>query len=65
MIVTKDDDLAKLGFLRGAPPKVVWLVMANAGTEHVADLLERQQSAIAKFAADAPESVLILRLARS
>jgi predicted nuclease of predicted toxin-antitoxin system len=28
-IVTKDDDFRQFSFLRGAPPKVIWLVVAT------------------------------------
>ena len=32
VIVSKDDDFRQRSFLRGAPPKVVWLQVGNAGT---------------------------------
>jgi predicted nuclease of predicted toxin-antitoxin system len=31
-IVTKDDDFRGLSLLRGAPPKVIWLVVGNTST---------------------------------
>jgi predicted nuclease of predicted toxin-antitoxin system len=31
-IVTKDDDFRGLSLLRGAPPKVIWLVIGNCTT---------------------------------
>ncbi len=64
-IVAKDDDFRQLSFLRGAPPKVVWLVVGNAGTERVARILEQQQPVIEKFVADPEESLLILRFGPS
>lgn len=39
-LVSKDTDFRELGFLHGAPPKVIWLAVGNAGTEAVARLLE-------------------------
>jgi predicted nuclease of predicted toxin-antitoxin system len=64
-IVTKDDDFRQLSFLRGAPPKVVWLVVGNAGTEHIAELLERRCQVIEDFIADVDEALLILRMPRA
>jgi predicted nuclease of predicted toxin-antitoxin system len=62
VLVSKDDDFRQLSFLRGAPPKVIWLVVGNAGTELVAQLLERQSPLIATYVAGTEESLLILRL---
>ena len=62
MIVTKDDDFRQLSFLRGAPPKVVWLVVGNAGTERIAELLEDRRKVIETFATNADEALLLLRL---
>ena len=38
-IVPKDTDFRERGFLEGAPPKVVWLDVGNAGTATIAYLL--------------------------
>ena len=62
IIVTKDDDFRQLSFLRGAPPKVVWLVVGNAPTANVARLLELNQAEIERFRTDADETLLVLRL---
>ena len=35
VIVSKDDDFRQLSFLHGAPPKVVWLSVGNAGTDAI------------------------------
>ena len=64
-IVTKDDDFRQLSFLRGAPPKVVWLVVGNAGTDRVAELLEQRRQVIEAFVADADEALLLLRASSS
>ena len=39
VLVSKDNDFRQLSFLRGAPPKVVWLRVGNAPTKAVVDLL--------------------------
>lgn len=62
VLVSKDDDFRQLSFLRGAPPKVVWLVVGNAGTEPIAGLLAVQRMRIEQFVADAEEALMILRL---
>lgn len=33
VIVSKDNDFRQLSFLKGPPPKVVWLSIGNAGTD--------------------------------
>lgn len=62
-LVTKDDDFRSLALLHGAPPKVVWLRVGNAGTEVIAELLRAQRARIATFVRDANESLLILSAA--
>ena len=59
-IVSKDDDFRQLSFLRGAPPKVVWLSVANAGTETILAILKQKRSSIEAFLRDPDESLLIL-----
>lgn len=61
VIVTKDDDFEQLSFLRGSPPKVVWLVAGNAGTQRIAQLLEQHRDEIAAFVAHPSEALLVLR----
>jgi predicted nuclease of predicted toxin-antitoxin system len=39
IIVSKNSDLRQLSFLRGHPPKTVWLRIGNAPTKAAADLL--------------------------
>jgi predicted nuclease of predicted toxin-antitoxin system len=36
-IVSKDDDFRQRSLLEGAPPRVVWLQVGNAGTAPIAD----------------------------
>lgn len=61
MIVSKDDDFQQRSFLRGAPPKVVWLVVGNATTSEVVTVLREASQAIARFATDAEAALLVLR----
>jgi predicted nuclease of predicted toxin-antitoxin system len=59
-LVTKDDDFRSLALLHGAPPKIIWLRVGNAGTEAIADLLRTRRAVIVAFISDANESLLIL-----
>ena len=60
VIVSKDDDFRQMSFLRGAPPKVIRLVVGNASTSFVADLLALQKAAVETFVADIQAGLLIL-----
>jgi predicted nuclease of predicted toxin-antitoxin system len=61
-IVSKDNDFRQLSFLKGPPPKVVWLSVGNAGTDAIGDLLLRNQNRIVAFAEDPEEGLLVLEL---
>lgn len=58
IVVSKDEDLAELAVLRGAPPKVVWLRMGNCGSLAVETALRRNFQRISDLAAD-PERVVL------
>jgi predicted nuclease of predicted toxin-antitoxin system len=60
IIVSKDTDFYHLSMVRGAPPKVVWLRVGNAGTRPIADLLEQNIKRIEDFHADSDAALLIL-----
>ncbi len=60
VLVSKDDDFRQLSFLRGAPPKVVWLVVGNAGTTVITDLLLQNRARIMAFARDPDDALLTL-----
>lgn len=62
IIVSKDNDFRQLSFLRGAPPKVVWLSVGNSGTNAIAGLLEQHRAALARLDSSAEESLLVLEL---
>ena len=60
MIVSKDTDFFNLSTVYGAPPKVVWLRVGNAGTEAVAAILAQEQAQIMALVADKEAALLIL-----
>jgi predicted nuclease of predicted toxin-antitoxin system len=61
-IVSKDNDFRQLSFLKGPPPKVVWLSVGNAGTPAIGDLLQRNHQRIVTFLETPEESLLVLAL---
>ena len=62
VVVSKDDDFRQLSFFRGHPPKVIWLVVGNAGTDLIAELLLRSKSLIATFVDQTEDALLTLGL---
>ena len=60
-IVTKDDDFRGMSLLRGAPPKVIWLVVGNTSTADILRILLAHTSAIEAFASEPDTSLLTLR----
>ena len=64
-IVSKDNDFRQLSFLHGAPPKVIWLSIGNAGTEAILRFLRIQRAEIQAFEADTEASLLVLPLDES
>jgi predicted nuclease of predicted toxin-antitoxin system len=60
IIVTKDGDFQSLSLVRGAPPKVVWLRVGNAGTAVVATLLRARLPDVELFDANPEASLLVL-----
>ena len=61
-IVSKDNDFRQLSFLKGPPPKVVWLSVGNAGTEQIGRLLLGSHDRIVAFLQDPEEGLLVLEL---
>ncbi len=59
-IVTKDRDFQQRSLLLGAPPKVIWLRVGNAGTDEIGKFLKFQKQAIQQFEADVALSLLVL-----
>ena len=60
-IVTKDDDFRGMSLLRGAPPKVIWLVVGNTSTEEILRILLAHTTAIETFITEPVTSLLTLR----
>ena len=59
MLVSKDNDFRQLSFLRGAPPKVIWLHVGNASTREIEALILARHNRIQEFLDD-PESALLI-----
>jgi predicted nuclease of predicted toxin-antitoxin system len=59
-ICSKDSDMHQRSFLRGFPPKIVWVRLGNCSTADVEDLLRRHFVAIESFVADDYASFLSL-----
>lgn len=63
-VVSKDHDFRELSFLHGAPPKVIWLAVDEAGTAEVGQLLLCARARIEAFDRDVEESLLVLEARR-
>jgi predicted nuclease of predicted toxin-antitoxin system len=62
VLVSKDNDFRQRSFQYGAPPKVVWLSVGNAGTVPVLRLLRESREEIGRFVASAEEALLVVTL---
>ena len=60
MIVSKDSDFRQLSFLRGCPPKVIWLNVGNCTTTHIETTLRTHVVRIIAFYRDPVASFLVL-----
>ena len=60
-IVSKDNDFRQRAFLLGAPPKIVWLSVGNAGTMRIAALLRAGSERLRQFDIDPDESLLVIQ----
>ncbi len=58
-VVSKDTDYLRLSFLKGAPPKVIWLRVGNCSTEEIAKVLQEAQSHIHKFVASDADFLIL------
>ncbi len=61
-IVSKDADFRERSYVEGAPPKIVWLDVGNAGAEAIERPLRRERERVERFAASEESSFLILSL---
>ena len=59
-IVTKDDDYRQNSFLRGAPPKVIWVHLGNCRTADVEAVLRVRRADILTFEEDGQAALLVL-----
>jgi predicted nuclease of predicted toxin-antitoxin system len=55
-IVSKDTDFRERSFVEGAPPKVIWLDVGNAGTAAIAHLLRQERRRAMTFEASLESS---------
>ncbi len=58
LVVSKDADFHQRSFLRGHPPKVVWVRLGNCTTDQILELLRNRIKEIERFAAD-PEACFL------
>ena len=59
-IVSKDDDFRQRSFVRGHPPKVIWIRRGNCSTENIERILRFHAESILHFANDSSASLLAL-----
>ncbi len=60
-IVSKDNDFRQRSFLHGAPPKVIWLSIGNAGTSVIVSLLRGSRDRVYRFVEQPDEGLLVLQ----
>lgn len=60
VIVSKDSDFNDLAFVRGAPPKIVWLRLGNAATTDILNVLRDNIQRITDFGDHPGDAVLII-----
>jgi predicted nuclease of predicted toxin-antitoxin system len=63
--VSKDEDFRQRSLYAGAPPKIVWLQVGNAGTAVVASLLRDQRPRLLAFEREEESALLILSMIRT
>jgi predicted nuclease of predicted toxin-antitoxin system len=59
-IVSRDADFHQLSFLKGAPPKAVWIRRGNCSTHDVEAILRRHHADMLEFDQAADAAFLIL-----
>jgi predicted nuclease of predicted toxin-antitoxin system len=60
MIVSKDSDFYRFSVVHGAPPKVAWLKVGNAGTRKIVALLRARYSVLEALDADTTAAMAIV-----
>lgn len=59
-IVSKDSDFHQRSFVKGHPPKVIWIRKGNCSTDEIYNLLNNNREAVEEFGNDSQSSFLIL-----
>ena len=59
-IVSKDSDFHQASFVRGPPPKVIWIRRGNCTTADIEALLRSNQTGILAFGAETDAAFLAL-----
>lgn len=59
-ILSKDSDFHQASFLRGPPPKVIWIRRGNCSTAEIEALLRSKRTEILAFRADREAAFLAL-----
>lgn len=59
-IVSKDSDFHQLAFLKGPPPKVIWVRLGNCSTKDIEAILLRSAGQIQDFILDEESAFLIV-----
>jgi predicted nuclease of predicted toxin-antitoxin system len=59
-IVSKDADFHQLSFLKGAPPKAVWIRRGNCSTGDIEGILRGQHADLLRFEESADAAFLII-----
>ena len=60
VIVSKDSDFRQLAFLRGPPPKAIWVGLGNASTRDILNVLSDYGSVISNFGDRGEEALLVI-----
>jgi predicted nuclease of predicted toxin-antitoxin system len=60
-IVSKDSDFHHLSFVRGAPPRVIWLDVGNCSTSQIESMLRANVVRVIAFHRDPDSAFLALR----
>ena len=60
-IASKDEDFHQMAFVRGPPPKVVWVRLGNCSTDDIETAIRRNADLIQDFMNDETAAFLTLR----
>jgi predicted nuclease of predicted toxin-antitoxin system len=60
-IITKDSDYQQMSFLRGHPPKVIWLAGGNCSVDEIKTLLTKNLESIRGLETDENISLLFIQ----